>query len=653
VTWVLTNKPIGSMAQLVPSPLGTNVPTYKPADQVAFQVAGRMMLRPDVAGQYSVVATITTMSSGTTNITSNISAGTYVGANTCALCHSGGVLADNTWVPWSQTPHATFFTRAIDGKESDHYGKNCISCHTVGYDANTNAVNGGFDDVAAKLGWTFPPTLTNGNWAAMPHELQNLANIQCENCHGPGSEHASAFGNTNVSNWPRIGVTTGPGDCSQCHDAQPNHIHSAEWNNSRHAIVTRDPSGAGRESCVGCHTANGFAGRMSGSTNINTTYEAITCAACHDPHDASKPSQLRSSGPVTLMDGTVVTADRVGKGILCMECHHSRANATNYVEITPGSTRFGPHHGPEADMLLGVNGITYGKTIPSSAHRDAVGDTCVHCHMQNDASTNATYLHAGGHTFSMSYDTGTNTIDHVDACVQCHGPMESFAMYRQDYDGNGVIDDVQTEVKGLLNRLGLLLPPVGVPKNSLNITTNWTKPQLRAAYNYQFVLEDKSFGIHNVSYAVGLLKASIADLNGDGNNDGLPDAWQTQYFGDPNSTNAAPGACPAGDGIPNWLKYSLGIDPTVPGGVVPGGVVWANGKTLGNPGGTNDIAIYTAAEVAFNTEVGKTYQIQAVSALSEGWQNVGTPVQGTGSVVSFVTPTRQNVQQFYRVVPSP
>ena len=45
------------------------------------------------------------------------------------------------------------FTDGINGVASDHYGKNCISCHTVGYDTNTNAVNGGFDDVAALLGW--------------------------------------------------------------------------------------------------------------------------------------------------------------------------------------------------------------------------------------------------------------------------------------------------------------------------------------------------------------------------------------------------------------------------------------------------------------------------------------------------------------------
>ena len=58
--------------------------------------------------------------------------------------------------PWSQTGHATFFTRAIDGgiRPLRHIAFPAIR---VGYDANTNAVNGGFDDMAKQLGWTFPP----------------------------------------------------------------------------------------------------------------------------------------------------------------------------------------------------------------------------------------------------------------------------------------------------------------------------------------------------------------------------------------------------------------------------------------------------------------------------------------------------------------
>lgn len=660
VAWSLTTAPVGSQAVLTNSPLGTNVPIYTPADRLTYQVAGRQFLRPDRTGQYVVTATITTTSSGSTNLTQKITAGTYMGVQTCQLCHSGGFNPENIVGPWSKTLHATKFTRGINGQVSG-YSKNCISCHVVGYDVNTNAVNGGFDDVATQLGWTFPTVLTNGNYEAMPSSLQDVANIQCENCHGPGSEHANAFGNTNLVNWPRISVSTAVGNCGQCHDAKTHHVGNPEWAVSMHATPVTTPSGAGRESCVRCHTGRGFIDYISGSSTTNAAYEPITCAACHDPHDATNPRQLRGNSSVTLFDNkTVITADKVGTGLLCMNCHMSRRDATNYVEVTAGSGGFGPHHGPQTDMFMGVNAITYGKNIPSSAHRDAITNACVTCHMQpTPATTDPAFLHAGGHTFGLSYSNNGTNVDLVGACAQCHGPIKSFDIARQDFDGDGVVEGAQTEVKGLLSQLSYLLPPVGTVKQvtatsigapAISINSSWTKQQLKAAYNYMFVVEDRSFGVHNLAYTVGLLKASIADLTGDANNDGMADWWQIKYFGSITDPRAAANACPANDGIPNWLKYNLGLDPMTPGVTLPDGVIWANG---GSTGSTNAVQIYTAAEVAFDTQVGTTYQIQAISNLTGTWTNVGGPIAGNGKSFSYVTPTRSNAQQFYRVTHTP
>jgi len=684
-TFTLTGKPVGSAAVLATSPLGTNVPPGYPADRfnqagvAASQVAGRAMLRPDMAGQYTVTLSIVTTGSGSTNLTQAITAGTYVGVQTCELCHSGGAVAKNEYGPWSTTPHATFFTRAIDGLESDHYSKNCISCHTVGYDTNTNAVNGGFDDVALGLGWTFPAVLTNGNWAALPGQLKNLSNIQCENCHGPGSEHAAALGNTNVTNWPRIGKTFLEGTCAQCHDSAPTHFKSAEWNNSLHARVTRTPSGAGRAACARCHTGGGFAQYADAlannvpytTNNADTTYTSITCQTCHDPHDASNPHQLRTPESVLLADGlTVVT--NAGAGTLCMNCHQSRnGSVSNSIVKYPvgqstwaGGSAFGPHDNPASDMLEGVNGWTYGKVIPSSAHRGAVTDTCVGCHMQPVASGDPAFLQAGGHTWNMTYTNSLGaSVDKVDVCIKCHGQMSSFDMVKIDYNGDGVIEGVQTEVQHLLDKLSTMLPPTnyvasgnyvadGLVKTSISTKTNWPVKFLEAGYNWQFVNNDLSKGVHNAAYAVGLLKASIADLTGDANNDGIADWWQTLYFGSTSNPAAAPNYSAAGDGIPNWLKYSLGLNPLVAGTVLPDGVVWAN-STQNQNVSTNSIQIFTAAEVSFNTEVGKTYQLQAISDLGGGWANVGDPVVGTGESFSFMTPTRNNTQQYFRVSHTP
>ena len=102
---------------------------------------------------------------------------------------------------------------------------------------------------------------------------------------------------------------------------------------------------------------------------------------------------------------------------------------------------------------------------------------------------------------------------------------------------------------------------------------------------------------------------------------------------------------------PRRRRLALGLNPTIPGLVVPDGVVWANATALG--GETNTVHIYTAAEVVFDTEVGTSYQIQSVSSLSGGWQNIGGPIAGTGQSISYVTPTRSNAQQFYRVAHTP
>src|SRR5271157_3008645 len=145
VTWTLTSKPLGSTAVLLPTPLGTSIPTYKmadrfsspgvPYDQVAWPGGintgsatnnGRVLLRPDLTGQYTVTANIVLGGgSGTTNLTVTINASTYLGVATCALCHSGSVTVEDEYHPWVQTPHATFFQNAINGLESSHYNKNC------------------------------------------------------------------------------------------------------------------------------------------------------------------------------------------------------------------------------------------------------------------------------------------------------------------------------------------------------------------------------------------------------------------------------------------------------------------------------------------------------------------------------------------------
>ena len=80
-------------------------------------------------------------------------------------------------------------------------------------------------------------------------------------------------------------------------------------------------------------------------------------------------------------------------------------------------------------------------------------------------------------------------------------------------------------------------------------------------------------------------------------------------------------------------------------------MLYLNGNNIVD-GATNTIAIYTAAQISFNTTVGETYALQGITALTGSWQTI-TNIAGTGGTVSYLTPTRGTQQMFFRVMHTP
>jgi hypothetical protein len=134
--------------------------------------------------------------------------------------------------------------------------------------------------------------------------------------------------------------------------------------------------------------------------------------------------------------------------------------------------------------------------------------------MQTVASTDPAFMKAGDHTFSTTYaPAGKTPEDLVGACQACHGTdLTTFNFPMFNFSGGSGEAGVQDQVQALLNQLSTLLPPNSLVKSSLTIDSTWTKPQLEAAYNWLFVNNDGSKGVHNLDYSVGLLQASIANL---------------------------------------------------------------------------------------------------------------------------------------------
>lgn len=519
--WTLTARPTGSTAALDSS--NKKQTTFK----------------PDMVGKFTVQLVITTASGTSAPRSVTITSAKFVGVGgmdglpsnpaegQCSLCHFANFNA------WTKTGHSTIFKNAIDGLASDHYAEPCIECHTVGFDSSPTAVNDGFDDVARETGWTFPAVLQPGNYAnllATNPKLAARANVQCESCHGPGSEHKG------VKNG--IAMTLDEASCGVCHEEEPYHRISSQWKNSVHGILTPEfesvanrPASSG---CAKCHSGWGFIRRIDPKTpdsRPTNGFSQISCAVCHDPHRSEQlPNMVRSLDNVQLGD-TLTVVNYGGMGKVCMQCHISRRDAADYVANPSNlSTHFGPHYSNQADMVDGSNAVEYGVPIGSSGHKYAVVDACVTCHMSaTPAAGQPGHDKIGGHTWSMRDDNGTpdnpnDDIENVTACQTCHGPIKSFndIMAKADYDEDGTIESTRHEIEGLLHHLDELLPPRATTAQ-VNANYKWDAtmtPQeiarrqtlAKAWYNFLFVEEDRSFGAHNAGYSIALLRRSIATL---------------------------------------------------------------------------------------------------------------------------------------------
>jgi formate-dependent nitrite reductase cytochrome c552 subunit len=300
-------------------------------------------------------------------------------------------------------------------------------------------------------------------------------------------------------------VVAGPQACFECHSDTNTFLVSAaqQWANSKHASgeTLNEKDGA----CKGCHTSEGFLAVASGTTiaDVVENPTSIHCFTCHAPHTNGDFS-LRSTtvAQKTLMNG--VSYD-LKAGNLCLACHRSRRNVKTYVVALTMSNRFGPHHGPQGDMLIGSNGYEYaGYEYGQTNHRSATTDGCLDCHMRT-TSQNV----VGGHSFNMAYGAEGAEILNTEACAKCHGEIGDFAEVGGDYSQDNV-DILVAQLEGLLVNAGFITMDgeTAVP-NAVAVTAD----QAGAVYNLLLVKEDRSHGVHNPKYMTGLLQSSIDFMN--------------------------------------------------------------------------------------------------------------------------------------------
>jgi|GEM_PF-2501692 len=176
----------------------------------------------------------------------------------------------------------------------------------------------------------------------------------------------------------------------------------------------------------------------------------------------------------------------------------------------------------------------------------------------------------------------------------------------------------------------------GFAASSANGYSNWVAvvTGLAPGTNTLTVLASDNAAPANI--ATNTIRVIYAAGDFDGNGDGLPDAWQIQYFGSVNALNALPTADPDGDGISSLQEYYDGTDPTDSNSVLRITAIIPVGE---------DIHVY------FTSVSGKYYSLERFDSISGVWTNIVDYVPGNGGVqwVKDIDALNGGVQSFQAI----
>lgn len=293
--------------------------------------------------------------------------------------------------------------------------------------------------------------------------------------------------------------------CVDCHDSDVMSNVQAQFTTSAHSAgaIAVSYAGAGSNTvrCAPCHSHEQFVqtmelGEVLGAITNPSAWQCNTCHGLHQEFDGEGYS-LRTTDPVVANWNMEKTMDLGGNSNLCAVCHQSRRAEPNLdapgetFEIT--STHYGPHHGPQANVVLGegfaeIAGEEEYPEPGSSLHYSSL--SCTGCHMGE-------YGAGGGHSFKPN----------LDACTTCHQGAEDFDI------GGG-----QTEVEEELVVLRDLLIARGVVEYVEEdeayepVVGTYPMVEAQAFFNWIGLEEDRSLGAHNPKYVKALLANTIAAL---------------------------------------------------------------------------------------------------------------------------------------------
>ncbi len=423
---------------------------------------------------------------------------------TCGNCHSGHQ-AD-----WSKTHHAKAYATLVGNAGAS---KTCYACHTVS--ANGNGLT-------APAGWDMTPD-------------PGYQDVQCESCHGPGTEHVKLP--DNKAKWPlaRLTLTKASASCAACHTGK--HTPFAEqWAASGHSQIITSAVSNANPACKNCHDGKTVLKAWGVNTNYvekdSAAFSATTCAVCHNPHGSTNDHQLRF--PINNPD-----PDQN----LCMKCHLRRG------EPVPGGYGSSPH-APQGFVLLGLGGyrpagVAIDSLITLTTHASLANPKlCAGCHVQafdvTDPATGSFVFHSTGHLFKAIPCFDSGGLPTADTTCAFAPPARSFksctgsGCHATEAIAAGRLAGIRADLKVLADQIWIDNNKNGAidaapadagylaiikrdrPAELSNSTV--ITPALGAKFNVytfgegRYANGDKSRGVHNPFLARALLAANITEL---------------------------------------------------------------------------------------------------------------------------------------------
>lgn len=317
--------------------------------------------------------------------------------------------------------------------------------------------------------------------------------------------------------------------------------------------------------CGACHTVEGFVTYFAkgdtswalsqseidriisetGDTNVadpssfpgSAALPQVSCISCHSSHE---PGNLIRS-PFT-------------NALLCVTCHNVRDLLAETGSGQSGTSGLEIPRHPQKEVFEGVkttsnDGYRGVESLPSfissdSTHAgsDNIPGGCAGCHylIVPDVNYDELPLKATtGHTFRPRlenclsnynlggcHDISDFLLSDGSAASYEDSTIASFdfgsiyysgaAHPGMDYDGDSDVEPLQEEIEGMLDELKDSLTDRGIDFDSdlglfdLTEMAARTTTERAAAYNYDFIVEDRSLGYHNPIYVVNLLAVSIS-----------------------------------------------------------------------------------------------------------------------------------------------